>query len=289
MKKIVVVGGGTAGWLTALILAKHVPASRTGPIQITVLEPSSIGRLGVGEATIPSLKQTLASLDLSESDLVRETGATFKHGIRFVDWINGPSMGGDVYFHAFERNVSGLFERFNPYHPAPSTAKIFDTPVSEIASLVGLRTIASEYSRFQGAQTLMAERSLPPKTADMPEYDGVVQYAYHLDAEALGDWLRRKGRERGIQVVDAVVRSVERHDNGHIACLRTEDGTTVSGDFFVDCSGFRSVLMRTALNAPFKPLGHHLLCDRAVATRLPSRSDQPRSYTTATARAHGWT
>ncbi|MEX5566155.1 tryptophan halogenase family protein [Pseudophaeobacter sp. 1A16562] len=289
MKKIIVVGGGTAGWLTALTLKKFVPSSRTGPIEITVIEPSAIGRIGVGEATIPSLKQTLARLDLSERDLMRETGATFKHGIRFVDWRSGPENGGDAYFHPFERNVSGQFERFSPYHPAASTQKVFDAPVAEIAALIGQSALAADYSRFQGVQTELAERGLPPKTADMPDYDGLVQYAYHLDAEAMGDWLGRIGQRRRIRVVDAVVEAVERNEDGTIGCLQTGNGQKVEGDFFVDCTGFRSVLMRGTLKSVFKPFGNHLLCDRAVAAQLPVRSGQPRPFTTATARRHGWT
>ncbi len=289
MKKIVVVGGGTAGWLTALTLKKFVPSSRTGPIEVIVIEPSAIGRIGVGEATIPSLKQTLARLDLSEHDLMRETGATFKHGIRFVDWRAGPTKGGDAYFHPFERNVSGQFERFSPYHPASSTQRVFDAPVAQIAALIGQSSIAAGYSRFQGVQTELAERGLPPKTADMPDFDGLVQYAYHLDAEAMGDWLRRVGLQRRIRVVDAVVQSAERNEDGTIGCLWLDDGEMVEGDFFVDCTGFRSVLMRETLNTAFSPLGNHLLCDRAVAGRLPVRPGQPRPFTTATARRHGWT
>ncbi|SDF56268.1 tryptophan halogenase family protein [Sulfitobacter delicatus] len=289
MREVLIVGGGTAGWITALTLQKFVPEARTGPIKYTVVEPSDIGRIGVGEATIPSLKQTLARLGLSERKLLRRTGATFKHGIRFTDWRKGPDGGGDVYFHPFERNVSGKFERFSPYHPAKSTQAVFDVAVSEIATLVGSQQLPDIFSRFQGVQTDLCDRMLPPKTADMPEYDGVVQYAYHLDAEALGDWLKEEGIARGISVIDAAVVDVERTENGNIAQVLTRDKTWIKADFFVDCTGFRSVLMRGALEAEFKDYGRHLLCDRAVAARLPSRNQEPRPFTTASARRHGWT
>lgn len=287
INRIVVAGGGTAGWLTAHILDRRLNASHRA-VEITVIEPSSIGRIGVGEATVPSIVQTLQELGIREAEFMRKTSATFKHAIRFEGWHQEPGAKNNFYYHTFERNEADVRSKYSLYEPRELFIDSFCNDISAVDALFGYDAAHHRYSYTTGVQPFLCDLNLAPKLPDMTDFDGYVQYAYHLDAEAFADYLRDLGQRRGIQVIDDVVTEAELASTNRIGQLKTQSGHAVQGDFFVDCTGFRSLLLGGALGVKFKSFSQYLACDRAVAMRAPRLPGEPRPYTTSTAQDAGW-
>ena len=271
-RRILIVGGGTAGWLTAAYLAKALGTSERG-VQLTLLESPDIGIIGVGEGTFPTIRTTLQFLGIDERRFVRETAATFKQGIRFVDWAQAP--------------VDGVHHQF--YHP-------FEAPFyAEGINLVSAWLQQDEATRppFARAMTLqerVADARRAPKRGHEGAFAGPLNYAYHFDAHRLAKVLAERARELGVQHVEATLSGVARDAAGAITHVDTLQHGRFEADLYVDCTGLRAELIGQAPGATFKSVRSHLFADRALTCRVPADAEAPiESVTVATAHEAGWT
>ena len=265
IRKIVIVGGGTAGWMCAASLSKFLGTVNQS---ITLVESDEIGTVGVGEATIPMLSVFNKALGIDEDDFMRETNATFKLGIRFVDW----SRPGADYFHPF-----GLYgSDMDGIGFAQYWMRLWREGGHEDYGRFSLETMAYREGLF--ARTPANDPSGLPK----------LNYAYHFDAGLFAQYLRRFAERRGVARQEGKIVRVEQHpQTGFVTAVELEDGQRVQGDLFIDCSGFRALLIEGALKTGFEDWSHWLPCDRAVA--VPCASVGPLTpYTRATARQAGW-
>ncbi len=266
LKQIVIVGGGAAGWITAAALSRLLKAN---DVSLTLVESDEIGIIGVGEATLPDMLQFNLFLGLVEADLMRATQATFKLGIEFVDW----SRNGSRYFHPFGFHgidIDGL--DFHQYW-LHCRAQGHPHSIGEYC----LTEIVAKQNKFAFPDT---------RVAGAPA--SYLRYAYHFDAALYARYLRSYAEERGVKRVEGKVCQVLRaSETGHITGVQLQDGPTISGDFFFDCTGFRSLLMEQALGVPWVDWRHWLPCDRALA--VASRHRGPLlPYTRSTAKSAGW-
>ncbi len=269
IRHVVIAGGGSAGWLTAgVIAADHCAASSPG-LQVTVIESPEVGPIGVGEGTWPTMRDTLRRIGVSESDFLRECDASFKQGSRFNGWRDGQD--GDYYFHPFvlphgytETNlVAGWQQRHA------------NVPFADLVSF----------------QPHLCVQNKAPKQAATPEYAAVANYAYHLDAAKFGVFLRKHCTERlGVRLVLDHVVGVESHPNGDIAALQTRSQGPLAGDLFVDCTGLQSLLLGRHYQTPFVSQKHVLFNDSALALQVPYPDDNSpiASQTLSTAQSSGW-
>ena len=258
-KRIVVVGGGTAGWMAALALATGLRG-----VSVELVESEQIGIVGVGEATFPSIREYNRLVGIDEADFLRETQGTYKLGIEFRDWRER----GQNYFHTF-----GDFGRLDgPY------------------------AIWGHYRRLrEGAPGAFDEQCLSSVMAMQNRFcrpddggDAPFNYAYHFDAALYADFLRRLALARGARRTEGRIVAVARRADGGVASLKLEDGREVAGDLFIDCSGFVSLLLGGTLGEPFVDFSHWLPVDRAWACPT-ARTDAPLTpYTRATALDAGW-
>jgi tryptophan 7-halogenase len=262
---IVIAGGGTAGWMTAAALA-----SSTDPTQchITLIESEQIGSVGVGEATLPQMKEFNDYVGIIEADMMQKTNATFKLGIEFRDW----GRAGSSYVHPF-----GTFGRVRE-----STAFFHQwLRTRQQASSVSIE--AYSYA-IQACRSARFEFPVEDQSAINSTY----AYAYHFDASLYASFLRRFAEPRGVSRIEGRIVDVEQHpETGYVTSLRLESGDIVSGDYFVDCSGFHALLLGKTLDVPFDDWSGWLPCDRAVAVPC-ERSDKIIPYTRSTAKAAGW-
>lgn len=265
--RVLIVGGGSAGWITATYLDNYLNGSGPKEALVGVVESARIGRIGVGEATIPTMKRTLAKMGIAERDFLKEADATFKQAIRFDDWVRP----GHKYYHPFDRLTATRFDRH------------------------GLRYLASDrsvpFAEMVTPQCGMCEEGLAPKRVSEGDYEGQMPYAYHMDAEKFADYLKNVAVSRGVHhVVDDVV-EVEQRDNGDVSAVKTASGKRIEADLFIDCSGFARLMIGKTLGVPYLEFGDYLLCDSAVAMQVPYdvyRRDTIRPYTTAKALSAGW-
>ena len=274
LKRILIVGGGTAGWLTANYLARVLNAASQQSVQIRLVESADIGILGVGEGTFPSIRGTLSAIGLDEARFLRGATATFKQGIKFIDWVRPPGTPGtDHYFHPFSLpSQRGDSPELLPYWllgAAPGTA------FAEAATM----------------QKRVVDAFRGPKRSSDNEYQGRLNYAYHFDAARFAALLAEHGRSLGVAHTLATVENVELDETGAIARVVTREAGAISADLYVDCSGFRAALIGKALGSEFKSAKDTLFVDRAVAIQVPyARPDTPiPSYTISTAHEAGWT
>jgi tryptophan halogenase len=268
VRKVVIVGGGTAGWMAAAALSR---LTATG-VAITLVESDEIGTIGVGEATIPSLHDFNRMLGIDEDEFVRATGATFKLGIEFVDW----GRRGDRYLHPFGtygRDVQGL-----KFHQLWLRQARLDGAMGDVGRLdeYCLSAVAARAGRFTRP------------SADPAAVLASLGYAFHFDAGLYARFLRNMSEEAGVTRIEGKVVAVDRDAvNGHIAAVTLADGRRIDGELFVDCSGFRSLLLGEALGVRFTSWQHWLPCDSALA--VPSASGGALlPYTRATAGRAGW-
>lgn len=265
VRSIVIVGGGSSGWITANILAAHFEGMADRAPQITLIESPLIPTVGVGEATVPSIRKTLAKIGLSEPDFMASTDATFKTLIRFIDWNKG-----EEFDHPFDKRLR------------PDTDEVVETWKS------GQGTVA--YDRAFSVLSCLASELRAPKAVNWPDYQSPFPYAYHLDAFLLAKRLTEIGISRGVQHVLANVTNVEHGEDGRINSVKTDKETEHSADLFVDCTGFRALLIGEALRVPKRNWSDALLCDRAANMNVPYDVFQPtvKAYTVAIARSSGW-
>ena len=273
-RRILIVGGGTAGWLTAAYLAKVLGADRPGGPSITLIESAEIGAIGVGEGTFPTIRDTLRTIGIDEAAFLRESSATFKQGIKFADWVETPVDGRhDHYLHPFE----------SPYH-------------LDGIDLVPYWLLQDEDTRDSFAATVtfqkrVADAQRAPKHVTEGNYTSRLSYAYHFDATRFARVLADRARELGVVHLTGNVGEVYLDDNGAIAGVQSPEHGRLTADLYIDCSGFASLLLGQALKTPFHPVKGQLFTDRAVACQIPyPDADTPiNSYTVSTAHEAGWT
>ena len=274
--RIVIVGGGTAGWLTAAFLAKQLGANRPDGARITLVESPEIGIIGVGEGTFPTIRATLAALGVSEARFLRESSATFKQGVLFRDWERGSSDGkSSEYFHPFNVPVQPGGRDLSPYWLLERQA---GSPVAFAAAVTN--------------QSQVIAHGLGPKRLEDPDFQGPMNYAYHFDAARFANFLRDVAKELGVVHLSGTVETVQRDaETGDIASVTAGALGVIEGDLFIDCSGFRALLIGETLGVPFKRCDDVLFNDRALAVQIPYASpDTPIApYTLATAHEAGWT
>jgi len=261
---VVIIGGGTAGWMTAAAAGRFLD---DGQRRITLVESDAIGTVGVGEATIPSILNFNKLLGIDEAEFLRETKGSFKLGIEFAGW-HRPDSG---YFHpfgSFGRDIEGIN---------------FHQLWLKLRGEAGIGPIA-DYSPSTVAARAAA---FGPPVGDPRSPLSSMAYAYHIDATLYAAFLRKRAEADGVARVEGRIVAVERADNGHVAAVVLDDGRRVTGDLFIDCSGFRSLLLGDAMGVGYDDWSHWLPCDRAIA--VPTERTEPvLPYTRATAHRAGW-
>ncbi|HWU12703.1 MAG TPA: tryptophan halogenase family protein [Caulobacter sp.] len=268
-----IVGAGTAGWLTAGYLARTLGAQFPGGIEITLVEPAESGILGVGEGALPTIRKTLRRIGIDEAALVREAGATFTQGLRFAHWRFEPGAGQpDHYLHSFQasQDSSGL-----------------DLLSYWLLGAAG----DSEWSQINTPQKIAADAGRAPKLITHPDYVAPLNYAYHFDAAKLVSVLRNAATGLGVRHVMDTIDEVSLTEDGAIDTVRGRASGPMTADLYVDCTGFRAQLIGHALKSPYKSCRSVLFCDSVLAMQVPyERPDAPiASYTISTAQEAGWT
>ncbi|HEY6324002.1 MAG TPA: tryptophan halogenase family protein [Thermoanaerobaculia bacterium] len=285
VKQIVIVGGGTAGWMTAAYLNKALDAT----CNITVVESPSIRTIGVGEATFSTIKLFFDWLDLDESEWMPSCNAAYKMAIKFVNW----TAHGGHFYHPFQRYdvVDGvnlgewwlkLKRGSEPFDYACFTVPALCDHQRSPRYLDG-RVFDDQVQAAYGEEHRARKGVLADHLLQFP-------YAYHFDAGLLADFLKTWATRRGVrQVLDDVL-EVRRAESGDIADLVTRNHGAIAGDLFVDCTGFRGLLINQALNEPFVSFSRSLLCDSAIAMQIPvdCAAEGMDPYTSATALSNGW-
>ena len=269
VQRIVIVGGGTAGWLTAGVIAARHQGRMPHGFSVTLVESPTKPIIGVGEGTWPTLRTTLSKIGVSETDFFRECDAAFKQGAKFARWTTGAVD--DAYYHPLVLPQGFAQMNLVPHWLEDETGRSFCDAVS--------------------AQGRICDEGLAPKTMATAEYQGLVNYAYHLDAGKFAPFLQRHCCEKlGVRHVLADVSDVLLAENGDVDRLVTDTAGEIEGDLFVDCTGFRSLLIGKTLGVPFKECGDVLFCDTAMAAQVSyEHEDDPvASHTISTAQSAGW-
>jgi tryptophan halogenase len=262
-KRILIVGGGTAGWLTAALLAKKHGQS----VDICLVESSDIPTVGVGEGTWPSMRTTLQKIGISESEFIIQCSATFKQASKFVDWIS-PS---NEYFHPFTQ-------------PA-GYGKLDSVPYWETLS------VAPTFCDSVTFQSHMCKMGLAPKNISHKEYETVANYGYHLDAGKFAVLLKNHCIDKlNVKHVLANITHVKQHPDDSILGVETDTAGILNADFFIDCSGFSSLLLGQTLKVPFIEKNDILFNDTALAMHIPYKDENEpiACHTMSTAQTAGW-
>lgn len=265
IRKIVIVGGGTAGWLTAAIVAAHHKTSLKQGLEVVLVESSDIPTVGVGEGTWPTMKNTMQQIGIKETDLFSACHAVFKQGGKFVDWVHG---NGDFYYHPFTVPLGYGRLDLAPY-------------VSDIEN----------YAVESNFQHHICEAGLAPRTIAEREYSGQCNYAYHLDAGAFAELLKNHCKSNlNVTHVVGTMQDAHLQQDGSIKSIEVAEFGTVSGDLFIDCTGFASLLLGKTMGVPFVPANDVLFNDSALAMHVPypDPSSPIACHTVATAQNAGW-
>jgi tryptophan halogenase len=265
IEQVVIVGGGTSGWMSAAALAKVLK----GQVRITLVESDEIGTIGVGEATIPMIQRFNQVLEIDENEFLRETQGTFKLGIEFVDW----GRLGERYMHGFGRigQMLGTVP-FDQYWQ-----KLWQAGQAADLGEYCITRVAAQRNRFMRPTTEAGNSPLAE-----------IAYAFHFDASLYARYLRKYAEARGVQRIEGRVADVTlRGLSGHVDALILADGRRVAGDLFIDCSGFRGLLIEQVLKTGYEDWSHWLPCDRAVAVPC-ANAPELLPYTRSTARSAGW-
>lgn len=269
IRKIIVLGGGTAGWITAgIIAAEHSSTSGDG-VEITLIESPSLGPIGVGEGTWPTLRNTLIRLGISETDFIRTCDASFKQASKFAGWMNGQVN--DSYYHPFslpqkymEHNLCVSWQSYRQKIP---------------------------FAKALGFQADICDRGLAPKQLVTPEYAGIANYGYHLDSLKFSEMLKTHAVSNlGVRLISDDVVGCIPHENGDIRAVSTIKSGLLEADLFIDCSGFKSILLGGHYGIPNNSTKDILFADKAIALQVPYESEVSpiASYTLSTAKRAGW-
>jgi len=273
IRHILIVGGGTAGWLTAAFLARTL-GTAAGGVRVTLVESSEIGIIGVGEGTFPSIRGTLNAIGLDEARFIRECDATFKQGVSFVDW----SRLGERYFHPF-----------NAPSQRPGAPELM--PYWLLGEAGGAHGVPRAFADAVSMQQRVADAARAPKRAGDGDWLGPMNYAYHFDAGKFATLLATHAQSLGVERVIATVDRVDLRGDGQVDAVVTRERGALSADLYVDCTGFRALLIGQALGAARKTVSDVLFTDRALALQVPYPADDTPipSFTISTAHEAGWT
>lgn len=264
LRHVAVIGGGSAGWMTAAALANAL----RGGCKVTLVESEEIGIVGVGEATIPPIKLFNQSLGIDENDFIKATQGSFKLGIEFIDWRRK----GSRYFHPFGQYGAAfdsvpLHQYWLREHKAGRAEPLQDFCMA---------WVMAKHGRFE------------PPNRDPRNIRSTFDYAYHFDATLYARALRRYAEARGVERLEGKVTDVGLHgETGLVESVGLDDGRRLAADFFVDCTGFRGLLIEDALKTGYEDWTHWLPCDRAVAVPC-AHGGEFTPYTRSTAREAGW-
>ncbi len=268
IKSIIIVGGGSSGWMTALYLNRLYNHNKK-QINITLIESPDVGTIGVGESTVHSMRFFFAAMGLDEAELLKETNATLKTGILFKNWMKAKNNQIHQYFHPFEHVQIGAG--------------------LDIASrwLLSNRQTHQRFDQGVSISSYLMANNHSPKAKNSRPYEGVVPYGYHLDATLMGRYLRRKAVEAGVIHIEGMVKEVlTEHDNIH--CVVTEHGKH-HADIFIDCTGFKGLLINKLKDNNWCSFEDALPCNRAVAMQIAyPEGSTPKPYTMSTALDNGW-
>jgi tryptophan 7-halogenase len=263
IRKVVIVGGGTAGWMCAAALSRVLNLQQ---VAVTLVESDDIRTIGVGEATIPTLKDFNRLLGIDEADFVRKTQSTFKLGIEFSDW----GLLGESYIHPF--GGFGLDRPEVRFHQMWLKLRALEEGAGDISDY-NLSLVSARLNRFN-----------PPSNKGLLS---TLRHAYHVDANLYGLYLREYAEARGVSRQQGTITGVTQTDDGFVKSVVLNDGQHIDGELFIDCSGFRALLIEDTLKVGYVDWSQWLPCDRAIA--IPSESCGPlRPYTCAMADEAGW-
>ena len=264
VKSMIIVGGGTAGWMAAASLKHHFKER----IDITLIESSEIGTIGVGEATIPAIRHFYYNLGLSDVDVIRATRGTCKLGIQFHDWLKP----GSRFVHPF--GVYGQSLKGTEFH--------------HYWLKMRRKNLAAELGDYSLGVMLAKNSKFTFPAKNPPSSLSVFDWALHFDAALFAKMLRKHAENNGVKRIDAKIINVKRRDDdGFIESVQLDSGAIHDADLFIDCSGFNAVLSEQALATGYEDWSHWLLCDRAYAVQSKSVAP-PNSFTDVTARPAGW-
>jgi glycine/D-amino acid oxidase-like deaminating enzyme len=265
---VVIVGGGTAGWLTAGLLAAEYSAQPDSAFRVVLIESPDVGPIGVGEGTWPTMRLTLEKIGVTETEFIRQCDASFKQGTRFCGWQNGQD---EYYYHPFTP-PQGFNELTLGQHWWPHRSQV-------------------SFTDAVSPQGKASDLALAPKQIVTPEYASVLNYGYHLDAGKFSGFLAAHctGKLGVTHIRDNVV-AINSTESGDIRSLATQSGDTLEGDLFVDCTGFAGLLIDKHFGIPYRSRRDFLFNDRALAVQVPrSGPDEPIASTTlSTAQRAGW-
>ena len=265
IKRIVIVGGGSAGWMTAAPLAQRLPPD----CEITLIESPEIGTIGVGEATLPTIRFFNKALGLDGADFVRKTQATFKLGIEFKDWG-----------HIGNR----IFHGFGDYGPSIENR----SPHMHWLRLARADARLPPLEDFSVASVMARNMRFTPPEGEQASAKNAFSYGFHFDAGLYAAYLRDYARQRAVKRIESMIVEVELHpESGFIEALRLRDGRRIEGDLFIDCSGFRGLLIEGALKAGYDDWSSQLPCNSALAVPC-EKVEKLTPFTRSTAKTAGW-
>ena len=274
INRFTIIGGGSAGWLAASMLMGVLNRRNDGPdVEIELIESPTLPILGVGEATTFSTFQTFSELWIEELDFLKHCDATFKCAVKFSGWDLAQDGSAKSYFHPFDSPpmIYGL----NPaYHYLRRQNQGIKQP---------------SFAECMSDAPPLMEACRAPRAFDTPHYNALVNYSFHLDAGLLGNYLKHYCTALGVRYISDDVQDVTHDEKGFIQSLELQRNGTHPVEFVIDCSGFRSLVLRGAMDEEFVPYNDHLLCDRALAVQIPHADGAAlQPYTTSTALDSGW-
>ncbi|MCO4798467.1 MAG: tryptophan 7-halogenase [Colwelliaceae bacterium] len=270
--KVAIIGGGTSGWLSAAYLSKRLKLPNKQSIEITLIESSEIGTIGVGEATIPGIRQTFSELGLDEKLFMKSCSATFKQAIKFVDW-NKPSEQdkSHYYYHNFSEPLKAGPEIYAPYW------------------ILNKENIGRDYAYSATIQSQLCDLNLAPKRLNDKDFEGPMHYAYHFDAGKLTKLLSSEGKSNGVKHLIGNVTETILAEDGAIEKLLTKEHGELVADLYIDCTGFSAKLIEKSLGSEFTSINDMLFVDRAVTAMVDYEDDEEIATTTvSTAQESGW-
>ena len=272
-----IIGGGTAGWLTAAILAKSLNSKAPEGVKITLVESPDIPILGVGEGTWPNLRATLRKIGVSETDFIRECDATFKQGAEFVNWTETPNDN----------------EKSSYYHPLSTVShSSYDFNLAPYW-LMQDKEQRQPYDRAVASQARLCDAGKAPKQIVMAEYSAAQEYAYHLNANKFAHFLKQHCINKlGVKFVSANVTKIVLDEDEFITSVETDHEleASIQADFFIDCSGAKGLIIKQTYNIDWHDISDILFNDTALAVQVPYKDSQQaiNTHTVATAQTSGW-
>lgn len=274
INRVLIVGGGTAGWLTAGILANQLNSNDPQAVQVTLVESPNIPILGVGEGTWPNLRATLQKLGVDETEFMRQCDATFKQGSEFINWMQPKEDKTHRYFHPLNAVYHAAYDiNLAPYW------------------LQGQAGDGVGYDQAVATQAAVCRAGLAPKKITTPAYEAIQNYAYHLNANKFASFLAEHCTSRlGVKHILANVTQVSVSETGWIESVSTDKDEVIHADFFIDCSGSKGLLIEQALQVSWHSISDCIFNDTAMAIQVPNESDNCpiATHTMATATDSGW-